>query len=416
MPRRIINFLRLLSHSLTAHPGRTFLTLLGIVMSVAAIMIVVTLGDAVKQYVLDEIRAFGSQTVQVEVKVPATEHMSSENASGQVMGVQITTLTVDDATAIAQLPTVEAYSVGLIGQEKVQYDGEATRALLLSGTAATPRVDEQVVIADGAFFTADDEQRMARVVVLGSAVAEELFGARRAVGERIRIAGQSYTVVGVLAERGATFGFSFDDIIYVPASVMQKQILGVDYVQYITVRARAGADPEAVAQDITALLRLRHGTDGTDDDFAVATIAQAEGIFADVLGSVSLLLGLLAAVSLLVGGVGIMNVMLVAVEERMREIGLRRAVGARAADVQAQFLAEAVVIALIGALIGMMLGAVVIVIADWGVAKAGFDIPIGFSLRAPAIGVGFSLAAGLIFGFYPARRAAAIMPMAALRN
>ena len=410
-------FVRTITQSLTAHKARTFLTLLGMIVSVMAIVVVVTIGQGIARYVSDQVGSFGAQSIQVEVKVPSTDQLSNSNYSSQALGVQITTLTLDDAAAVSKLPGVAATTVGLITQQKTRAGNKDTQALILGTTAQQLQVDRNVKIAQGAFFTPADDAAHAQVAVLGSAIKEELFGAfTDAVGKRIKIGRNRYRVVGVLRERGATFGFSWDDVIYLPVTTVQKKLMGVDYVQYITVRAADGTDPQTVADDITALLRIRHGTHGPDDDFGAATIQEVQDTMSSVLKSVNILLLLLASISLLVGGVGIMNVMLVAVQERVREIGLRRALGARAQDIRAQFLAEAVVIALIGALIGIVLGATLVLAATVAVHSRGMDVPVTLSAIGPLIGIGFALIAGVVFGSYPALRAARITPIEALRR
>lgn len=412
----IITIARLVVKSLTANIWRTVLTLSGIVISVAAIIVVITLGESVKEYVLREVEAFGTQTIQVEIKVPSTDHMSMSNAAGIAMGVQITTLTSDDARAIQKLPGVAQITEGLMGQEVVSVRGTSTATILMGASSTMPIVDANVKIAKGVFFSERDDRSGARVVVLGSGIAEDLFDGAQAVGETIKIKGQSYRVVGALAERGAVLGFSFDDMIYLPSHTLQNKIMGIDYIQYVTVRVGGDSSVDNVAGDIVALLQMRHDTSGDDDDFGVTTMKEAQETLESVFTSITALLILLAAVSLLVGGVGIMNVMLVAVQERMREIGLRKALGAREKDITRQFLTEAVVISLLGSFVGIVLGVVVVFGAGWMIAQKGLDVPVVITWLAPVIGVGFSAVAGIVFGFVPARRAAQISPIEAIRR
>ncbi len=414
--KRSIAIIAAVVRNLTANTWRTVLTLLGIVISVAAIMIVITLGESVRAYVLHQVESYGTQAIQVEIKVPSTEHMSISNAAGLAMGVQITTLTVKDMAAIAKLPQVKAVSAGLITQTLATLNNTTINATLLGVSSSTPQVDKNTVVEDGSFFTLNEERGVSNVVVLGSGVREDLFGQRPAVGRTVKIKGQSYRVIGVLKKRGAMLGFSFDDVIYMPITTLQRKVMGVDYLQYITVLARDGIPAQNVADDITTLLQLRHKTHDGDDDFGVTTMKTAQETLQTVFTSITALLMLLAAVSLLVGGVGIMNVMLMAVQERMREIGLRKAVGARSGDIMRQFLMEAVLISLFGSLIGVTIGSIALFAVRFIIMEKGLDVPIVVTWFAPTVGIGFSMIAGVVFGLVPARRAARITPMDAMRR
>lgn len=415
--RSFFLFFRLAIGNLSGNYFRTILTLLGVVVSVIAIILVLTVGESVKAYVISEVESFGTDVIQVEIKVPATSKTSSENAGGIAMGVQITTLTLDDAEALLRHPNVLAYNAGILGQSLAQYRGDTSRVTLLGSSFDAPVVDRNLSLSDGSFFSRSQESSLAQVVVLGFSVAEELFPDGGAVGEKLRLRGQTYRVVGVLEERGSTGFFSFDDVVYVPITTMQKKILGVDYLSYVTFRVSDEKLIDQTAQDLSALLRLRHDTlDPSEEDFAVSTIQEARDTLESVFGSVNILLLALASVSLLVGGVGIMNVMLVSVSERITEIGLRKALGARRRDVLGQFLIESLVVGFLGGFLGVLLGLSLLFLAMFFLRSSTLGLSISIPFFAPFIGVVFSLIAGIVFGVYPAWRASAVSPIAAIRK
>ncbi len=403
--------------NLFSHTGRTILTLLGIIISVASIMSVITMGENIKEYIMDEIDAFGSDTIQIEVSIPETEHVSVENISDMAMGVQITTLTDEDAESIKKLDNVQTYNAGLMGQAQAKYDGETVYVILLGSSADAPLVDPGAKVADGRFFGTDEELSSANVIVLGSAVAESLFGQQKnVIGERISMNGGKYRVVGVLEERGTSFGFSFDDLVYLPYSTLQKKILGVDYLSYITVRVFDTGQIDNTVEDIEYILRSRHDIDNPkDDDFNVMTMKEAQDMLGSVIVGVNILLISLASISLLVGGVGIMNIMIVSVEERTPEIGLRKAIGARREDIVQQFIIESVIISVAGAFIGIVVASAIISLFFVIIERAGFtSINLFIPISAVVISIIFSVVAGIVFGVYPARRAAEVSPMEAL--
>jgi len=405
--------------NLFSHTGRTILTLLGIIISVASIMSVITMGANIKEYIMDEIDAFGSDIIQIEISIPETEHVSVENISDMAMGVQITTLTDDDAEAITKLDNVQTYNAGLMGQSQAKFDGENTYVILLGSSSDAPIVDPGVEISQGRFFNTDEEVSSSNVIVLGSAVAESLFGQQKnIVGERISMNGGRYRVVGVLKERGTSFGFSYDDLVYLPYTTLQKKILGVDYLSYITAKVFDTEHIDTTADDIEYILRSRHDIDKpTDDDFNVMTMKEAQDMLGSVVAGVNILLVSLASISLLVGGVGIMNIMIVSVEERTSEIGLRKAIGARREDIIQQFIIESVIISIAGAFIGIVVASGIISLFFVIIEHAGFtSMNLFIPISAVVISIVFSIVAGIVFGVYPARRAAEVSPMEALSS
>jgi putative ABC transport system permease protein len=394
--------------------GRTLLSLLGIIVSVLAIMIVITLGDNVDLYIQNQLSAFGTDSIQIEIKVPSDdEGLNIGDASSRA---QIDTLTADDARALEKLPNVSVATVGMVGQSRMVSASGSKQALLLGADGNAPQVDSGIKIADGRFFTSEEAEGKSHVLVLGSNLAEELFENTSAIGERVRVNGTTYRIIGTLKERGSLFGFNYDDLAYIPYTALSAEILGIDYVQYITAKATSNETVDAAVGDITSVLRVRHDSNGPgEDDFSVTSTEEAQDLLGNIVGVVSLLLTALASVSIIVGGVGIMNMMLMSVEERKAEIGLRKALGGRPEDILSQFLIESVVIALFAAVIGITLAALILYFAGTYAVAEGYVESFRIPLKAILLSAGFSCAAGVLFGVYPARTAARTNPVEAMR-
>lgn len=403
--------------TIRSHKARTALALLGVVIGVFAIVVVTSLGEGVKGYILGQVESFGTDLIQVEVKIPNTTSMSNENATSRAQGTQITTLTVEDGEAIAKLPNVAAVYAGTIGQERATYGSIGKRISLFGTGSRVAEIDANLKLESGRFFTESEDESLAQVAVLGSDTKETFFGQSDAVGESITLKGNKYRVIGVLEPRGAVAFLNFDTFTYVPVRTLQKKLLGVDYVQFISVKMTDSAKETRTVADIVALLRDRHDIDDPDkDDFSVTSTKEAQKTFSDVLGSLSILLLALTSISLVVGGVGIMNVMYVSVSERTSEIGLRKAVGATSGSILWQFLFEALIITLLGGLIGIALGMLLTIALSALFASFGFVLPLSFSFQSFLLGAGFSMLVGLIFGIAPAYRASQLTPMEALRR
>lgn len=414
---RYIRPFRFAIKTIATHKARTFLALLGVVIGVFAVVVVTSLGEGVKGFIVGQVESFGTDLIQVEVKIPNTGHLSSENAVSRVQGTQITTLTVKDGEAIRKVPNVEAVYAGTIGQERANYSSIGKRIFLFGTGADIAVVDENAKLVSGRFFTAEEDTNLARVVVLGSETKETFFGETDAVGESITLKGEKYRVIGVLAPRGTAAFFNLDAFTYVPVQTLQKKILGVDYVQFVSVKmSDASREAETVA-DIVALMRRQHDIDDPDkDDFSVTSTKEARKTLEDVLGSITILLLALTSISLVVGGVGIMNVMYVSVSERTSEIGLRKAVGATSTGILQQFLFEALIITGIGGLIGIALGMLLSFGLTFLFGYFGFGLTLRFSMTSFLFSVSFAMAVGLIFGIAPAYRASKLSPMEALRK
>lgn len=397
---------------------RTVLSVLGVVIGIAAVIIVLSAGQAIKGFMVNQLTSFGTDYIQVEIKVPNTAHTSAENASGLAYGVQVTTLKDSDREAILKLNNVkDAYS-GTLGQAVVSYNGTNNDTFIFAVSPSFINIDPSHV-AEGRFFTDDEDKSLDRVVVLGADLKKTLFGDDEAVGQDVKVGKSSYKVIGVMARKGSASFLNFDQMIYMPINTAQKLVLGYDYVTYIFVKVYDNSIAPATADDITQLLRERHDISGNDtnkDDFAVTTQAEAMDILDTIVGAITLLLIAIAGISLVVGGVGIMNIMYVSVAERTFEIGLRKAVGARKNDILTQFLLEAIFVTFTGGIIGILIGTLVSwlisFIANFLGYNWGFYISIWYFLLAAGVSIGV----GVISGIYPARTAAGLDPIVALRQ
>jgi putative ABC transport system permease protein len=385
---------------------RTALTALGMIIGVAAVIVMMALGSGARNAIETQIRNVGSNLVTVN---------AGSNRNWNVRGGQggSSTLTVADAEAIREnIPGVRYLTPGL--NIRVQ----AISSLGNWSTQAQGSNQELPAIRSwptemGSFFTEDDVKRASKVVVLGSVARDQLFGAGYdPVGETLRLRNQPFRVIGVLSKKGqASFGGDQDDTMIVPFTTVQKKLTGQDYLREITVSAAPGVDLNQMVAQIQALLRERHGIPpGGDDDFLVRTLDEMAGVLTQTTNTMTYLLAGIAAVSLLVGGIGIMNIMLVSVTERTREIGLRLSVGARDLDVLLQFLTEAMVLSLAGGAIGVALGfaasRVLTQVMQWSTLV---------TIDAVLLSFGCAAAIGIFFGFYPARKAAGLDPIDALR-
>ena len=385
---------------------RTALTALGMIIGVAAVIVMMALGSGARSTIEAQIRSVGSNLVTVN---------AGAGRFGPVRGGQggSSTLTVGDAQAIRdQIAGVRHLTPGLnIRVQAISATGNwSTQAQ--GSNSELPAIRSWPTV-QGSFFGEDDVKLASKVAVLGSVARDQLFGAGTdPVGQVIRIRNQPFRVVGVLSKKGqASFGGDQDDTIIVPYSTVQKRLTGQDFLREITIQADAGVDLRQMVESVEALLRERHGIPpGGDDDFLVRTLDEMAGVLTQTTDTMTYLLAGIAAVSLLVGGIGIMNIMLVSVTERTREIGLRLSVGARDIDVLLQFLTEAMVLSLTGGAIGVALG-----FASAQVMTRVMSWSTLVTVDAVLLSFGCAAAIGIFFGFYPARKAAALDPIDALR-
>ncbi|MBI3401040.1 MAG: ABC transporter permease [Acidobacteria bacterium] len=385
---------------------RTALTMLGMIIGVAAVITMVALGTGAQTSIESQIQSAGTNMIMV----------SAGNFSmGGVRQGQgnASTLTPDDAREIARVPGVQYVAAASNTRGQI-VAGNQNWNTQVQGTDVDLPLIRSWPTQQGAFFTAQDVATASKVAVLGSVVRDQLFPMpdTNPVGQVIRISHQPFTVVGVMASKGQSgMGQDQDDTILVPYTTVMKKLRGVTFIQQVTVSATSATDTTPTADRIAALLRTRHKIqNGDPDDFMVRTMEEMASVRVQATQTMTALLASIAGVSLLVGGIGIMNIMLVSVTERTREIGLRMAIGARGRDVLLQFLVEAVVLSLFGGSIGIGLGfALSQGVTFW------MQWPTAVSANAVAVAFGFAAMTGVFFGFYPARKAAALDPIDALR-
>jgi len=391
--------------ALLANKLRSLLTMLGIIIGVGAVIAMVSVGMGVRSQVQSSIASLGSNMLIVSP--------GSANARGprSAAGSNIT-LKYSDAQAIRERIKNIDYVSPTVSSSYQIVNGNQNWNTSVQGVTPEYMAIRSLTVGSGSFITAQDMASRNRVAVVGSTVAENLFGDVNPTGKNIRINNMPYKVIGVLDSKGqSSMGQDQDDIIIVPLTTAQERLIGITYVQSINIQV-ANADAMGQVQtEIEQLLRQRHRITGNkEDDFHVRNLTSIMEMMSETTTMITLLLGSIAAISLVVGGIGIMNIMMVSVTERTREIGIRKALGARYRDIMLQFLIESVVIGIIGGVVGIGFGCVVsMLIAKFG----GFNTVITF--LPVFISFTFSVGIGLFFGIYPARKAALLDPIEALR-
>ena len=397
------------ARALRANPMRSALTALGVIIGVASVVAMVALGSGAQAQVERSIASLGSNLLIV---VPGS-FRGAGGVRGQAGGWD--SLTLDDANAIAQVDGVLVVAPSQRARAQVIANGLNWNPEIQGVTPAylTARDWE---IAQGRFFDETEERQARRVVVLGATVANELFPNMEPVGETVRINGGAYQVIGVLESKGQSgFGMDQDDVVLAPLTTVKRRISGrnrrADTVSQISVKAVSEEALARVEEDVAALLRQRHRTREGEDDFTVQNLSSITETAQQTTQVFTYLLAGISAVSLLVGGIGIMNIMLVSVTERTREIGLRKALGARQADILHQFALEAVALSVAGGIVGLLLG----VLGAWLMTSL-FNLPLVVAPINAIMAIGFSGLVGVVFGAYPAWRAAKLDPIEALRR
>jgi putative ABC transport system permease protein len=400
--------------SLMRQRSRTVLTIIAVAIGIASLIIMIAAGNGLKSMVLQELEAYGSDAINIEVRVPGKGGAGSSTSFAS--GTTITTFKNKDVDKIKKADNVELLYAYVTGQEIVKYQGEAKSAIIFGYGANAPLV-EKIPIESGRFYSVDEEESISSVIVLGSKIKDNLFGDDSALDKTVYVKGKPFKVVGVLRERGASFGMNMDSIVYIPTLTMQKKILGTDYIIGLSVKVKDVDKINQTKEELISLMREMHSIENpSEDDFEVMTMADAQTMVGTVLSAITMLLAVIAAVSLVVGGVGITNIMYVSVIERTFEIGLRMAVGAKKKDILWQFLLEASILTFLGGLLGVIIGAGVSFIIYYIAISFGINWSYAVSPLSVALSLLFSALIGMFFGVYPAQKAANMDPINALRQ
>lgn len=404
---------------LTSNIARTLLTTLGIVIGIAMVILVLSAGEGFRSYIVAQVEAFGTNTVFIETRIPPTT--KARNSGGGLetqtgsQAVAITSLKNRDVADIKRLSNVSGAYGAVIGQKVASYRDVKKNALLWAVDPDRFLIDTGVIEL-GSAFTEQENLAASQVVVLGSKIAKDLFKDEDPIGKLMRIDKYNFQVVGVYEERGGLGGNNPDEQAFIPLVTGQKKLLGIDHLFMVVAQMKDQNLSEATAEDIRYILRDNHDiTDPAKDDFMVTTQASGLETLETILSAISFLLIAVAAISLVVGGVGIMNIMYVVVTERTAEIGLKKALGATNRDIRNEFLLEAIVVTALGGLFGVIIGALLSFLVAVVANSLNFTWTFTVPLMSIVLGLGVSGAIGIIFGVFPARRASKLDPIEALR-
>lgn len=416
-----LSVIKLVIKNLLARKGRTFLTILGITIGVAGVIIIISLGAGAQSLILGQVTKLGSNLLYVQPGKTA-------DSGAPIPGLVITSLVNNDAVALRnknQVPYATAVNATVQGSATVVWENKTVDATFMGTDDEYSKVTN-FTMASGQFFTAAEDAGGANVVVIGSETSKQLFGDSgvNPIGQIIKVkssvadkaGGVPLRVIGVVAPRGSSFFQNSDELIFMPLSIGQQQILGIHYLQSISIKVDDASHIDSTIASINTILKQQHHIlNDIDIDFTIRNQEDAVKILSTITNALSLFLVAMAAISLVVGGIGILNIMMVTVAERTREIGLRKAVGATNKAVRNQFLLEAVLLTSLGGFIGIILGVIISYLISLLMKYLGYDWAFVVSGGSIILSVGVSILTGVVFGLFPAIKASKLNPIDALR-
>lgn len=402
--------LRLALSGIFENRVRTFLTMLGIIIGIASVIAIMSIGAGAQSLITGSLEKMGTNLIGV---LPGKANDKGPPAGA--LGIRITTLTADDAEALRKIPGVVGVSAYANGSGEISAGKESLDGTFNGVTADYPLVENHQVEI-GRFYTQSEERTSKKVAVLGSEIKERLFPYGSALGKKVKINNAVFSVIGVMKKKGSSLVGSPDDKIMIPLSTAQKILLGQKHLGTIRIKVESQAKIPFVLEQVHRVLRTRHGIENQDDDdFSARSLDQAVEMLSSIIDGLRFFLASIAAISLLVGGIGITNIMLMTVKERTREIGLKKAIGATPDQIKNQFLLEALMLTGIGGFLGIIIGSALSFAIAFGAVKMEYDWDFHVSLVSILASLGVSVFVGITFGIYPARKAAKLNPIDALR-
>ncbi len=397
---------------ISVHKNRSALTVLGIVIGIASIMTIMSMGQSAEGLVMGEIQRFGPSNIFL---LPGRQPTGPSDSAGTLLNDSLKQKDFEDLQKKSNVPGVKNVIPYAFGYVTASYDSEIYDAMVIGSTEIMKK-NFDLSIARGSFFGKTDVDEKEKVVVIGDKVREDLFGNVDPIGEKIQLKNQKFRVIGVLEPEGQGSFIDFNKAVLAPYTTIQENVLGIRYFNRIVVEAESIEKVPEVIRDVKSLLRNNHNIDDPEkDDFFIQTQESIVNQVKTITGILTVLLSSVAAISLVVGGVGIMNIMLVSVTERTKEIGLRKALGASNSNILVQFLYEALLLTGLGGIIGVALGAVLTFILSYAARTfGGLNFPFSFSINGLVLGIVVSVSIGVIFGIFPARKASKKSPIESL--